>query len=142
MEQEFGAYYADFQVLLDILDHADFEELMDHAGFQEFMGHADHVPRRHPLKRGLSHEMLNALAIYPASKDESFDDYVERFTSSTVAFLTETQNIPTLLEAKVLCMQLWPPGWHNTGRFWLRLSWSMRQMLWSLTSQGCRSRIR
>ena len=68
------------------------------------MGHANHVLQRHALERGLNHEMLNALAIYSAPKDESFDGYVERFSSSTVAFLTETENIPTLLEAKILCI--------------------------------------
>lgn len=42
------------------------------------MDYADDVPRRHALKRGLNHKMLNALATYPAPKDKSFDDYVER----------------------------------------------------------------
>src|SRR6266705_2286504 len=58
--REFGSYYADFQELMDILDNT------------------DDTTRRHALKRGLSHEMLNALAIYPAPKDEAFDAYVER----------------------------------------------------------------
>ena len=58
--REFGAYYADFQQLLDILETTD-----DNS-------------RRHALKRGLNHEMLSALDIFPAPKDESFDAYVER----------------------------------------------------------------
>ena len=58
--REFGAYYVDFQELMDILDNT------------------DDTTRRHALKRGLNHEMLNALAIYPAPKDEEFDAYVER----------------------------------------------------------------
>ena len=57
--REFGAYYADFQELMDILDNT------------------DDTTRRHALKRGLNHEMLNALAIYPTPKDEEFDAYVE-----------------------------------------------------------------
>ena len=58
--REFGAYYTDFQELMDILDNT------------------DDTTRRHALKRGLNHEMLNALAIYPAPKDEEFDAYVEQ----------------------------------------------------------------
>ena len=57
--REFGAYYADFQELMDSLDNT------------------DNTTRRHALKRGLNHEMLNALAIYPTPKDEEFDAYVE-----------------------------------------------------------------
>ena len=53
--REFGAYYADFQELMDILETT------------------DDTSRLHALKRGLNHEMLSALAIYPAPKDESFD---------------------------------------------------------------------
>jgi hypothetical protein len=58
--QEFGAYYADFQELMDTLDHT------------------DDTSRRHALTRGLSHEMQKALAIIPAPADESFDQYVKR----------------------------------------------------------------
>ena len=58
--REFGAYYADFQELMDILETT------------------DDTSRHHALKRGLNHEMLKALAIFPAPKDESFDAYVER----------------------------------------------------------------
>ncbi len=58
--REFGAYYADFQELMDILETT------------------DDTSRRHALKRGLNHEMLRALAIYPTPKEESFDEYVER----------------------------------------------------------------
>ena len=57
--REFGAYYAVFQELMDIL------ETMDDTSW------------RHALRRGLNHEMLSALAIFPAPKDESFDAYVE-----------------------------------------------------------------
>ena len=56
---EFGAYYADFQELMDILDNT------------------DDTTRRHALKNRLNHKMLNALAIYPAPKDEEFDAYVK-----------------------------------------------------------------
>ena len=58
--REFGAYNADFKELMDILDNT------------------DDTTRRHALKRGLNHEMHNALAIYPAPKDEEFDAFVER----------------------------------------------------------------
>ena len=58
--QEFGAYYADFQDLIDILETT------------------DDTSRPHALRRGLNHEMLRALAIFPARKDESFDAYLER----------------------------------------------------------------
>ena len=58
--REFGAYYADFQELMDVLENT------------------DDTSRRHALKRGLNHEMLNALAIFPAPKNKSFDAYVER----------------------------------------------------------------
>ena len=37
----------------------------------------DNTSRRHALMRGLNHEMLSTLAIFPAPKDESFDVYVE-----------------------------------------------------------------
>ena len=57
--REFVTYYVDFQELMDILDNLDDTTL------------------RHALKRGLIHEMLNALTIYPAPKDEEFDAYVE-----------------------------------------------------------------
>ena len=57
--REFGAYYADFQKLLDIL------------------ATTDDTSRGHAIKRGLNHEMLSALAIIPAPKDKSFDAYVE-----------------------------------------------------------------
>src|SRR6266699_1001545 len=57
--REFGAYYADFQELMDILQ-------------------PDDTSRRHALKRGLNHEMLSALAIFPTPKEDSFDEYVER----------------------------------------------------------------
>lgn len=57
--REFASYYADFQELTDILETS------------------DDVSRRHALKQGLNHEMLNALAIFPAPKDENFDDHVE-----------------------------------------------------------------
>ena len=58
--REFGAYYADVQELMNILETTD-----DNS-------------RRHALKRGLNHQMLSALAIFPAPKDESFDAYVGR----------------------------------------------------------------
>ena len=58
--REFGAYYADFQELMDTFDHT------------------DDTSRRHALTRGLSHEMQKALAIYPAPTTESFDQYVKR----------------------------------------------------------------
>ena len=58
--REFGEYYTDFQELMDI-----FETTGD-------------TSRRHALKRRLNHEMLNALTIYTAPKDESFDEYIER----------------------------------------------------------------
>ena len=58
--REFGTYYADFQELMDILETT------------------DDTSRRHALRRRLNHEMLSALAIFPAPKDESFDAYVER----------------------------------------------------------------
>ena len=57
--REFGAYYADFQELMDILEST------------------DDTSRRHALKRGLNHEMLSALAFYPTPKDESFEEYIE-----------------------------------------------------------------
>ena len=57
---EFGAYYTDFQELMDILETT------------------DNTSRHHALKWGLNYEMLSALAIFPATKDESFDAYVER----------------------------------------------------------------
>ena len=58
--REFGAYYADFQELMDTLDHT------------------DDTSRRHALTRGLSHEMQKALAISPAPTTEDFDQYVKR----------------------------------------------------------------
>ena len=58
--REFGAYYADFQELMDTLDHT------------------DDTSRRHALTRGLSHEMQKALAISPAPTTEGFDQYVKR----------------------------------------------------------------
>ena len=42
------------------------------------LDNTDDTTRRHALKHGLNHEMLNALAIYPAPKEEEFDAYVER----------------------------------------------------------------
>ena len=57
--REFGAYNADFQELMDVLENT------------------VNPSRRHALKRGLNHEMLNALVIFPAPKDVSFDAYVE-----------------------------------------------------------------
>ena len=57
--REFGASYADFQELMDILETT------------------DDISRHHALKRGLNHEMLKALPIFPAPKEESFDAYVE-----------------------------------------------------------------
>ena len=59
--REFGAYYADYQEFMDILKNT------------------DDTSQRHALKRGLNHEMLSALAIFPAPKGESFDGYVKRF---------------------------------------------------------------
>ena len=56
----FGAYYADFQELMDVLENT------------------DDTSRRHVLKRGLNHKMLNALGIFPAPKHENFDMYVKR----------------------------------------------------------------
>ena len=38
----------------------------------------DDTSRQHALKRGLNHEMLSVLVIYPTPKDESFDEYVQR----------------------------------------------------------------
>ena len=58
--REFGAYYADLQELMDVLENT------------------DDTSRRHARKRGLNHKMLNALTILPAPKDESFDPYVKR----------------------------------------------------------------
>ena len=62
-KREFGAYYADFQVLMDILKTT------------------DDTSQRDALKRGLNHEMLKALTIFPALKDESFYVYVERLNA-------------------------------------------------------------
>ena len=42
------------------------------------LDNTDDTSRRHALTLGLNHEMLNALAIYPAPKDEEFNAYVER----------------------------------------------------------------
>ena len=61
--REFNQYYADFQELMDILDH------MDDAS------------RRHALTRGLSNEMQDALAIYPAPEDESLNQYIIRLNA-------------------------------------------------------------
>ena len=75
--REFGAYYADFQELMDILETT------------------DDTSRRHALNRGLNHEMLSALAIYPTPKDESFDEYVERLNELDCrlhALATHTHN--------------------------------------------------
>ena len=75
--REFGAYYPDYQELMDILDNT------------------DDTTRRHALKRGLNHEMLNALAIYPAVKDEEFDAYLERLNKLDCrlrALRVQTQN--------------------------------------------------
>src|SRR6266699_1106960 len=58
-KREFSTYYADFQELMDILETT------------------DDASRRYALKRGLNHEMLSALAIYPTPEEESFDEYVE-----------------------------------------------------------------
>ena len=44
----------------------------------DILDNTDDTTQRHDLKRGLNHEMLNALATYPAPKDEQFDAYVER----------------------------------------------------------------
>ena len=44
----------------------------------DILDNTDHTTRWHALKGGLNHEMLNALAIYPAPKYEEFDGYVER----------------------------------------------------------------
>lgn len=44
----------------------------------DVLENTDDTSRRHALKRGLSHEMLSALAIFPAPSDEGFDAYVER----------------------------------------------------------------
>src|SRR6266705_4773415 len=57
--REFCAYYADFQELMDVLE-------------------PDDTSWRHALKRGLNQEMLNALAIFPTPKEESFGKFVER----------------------------------------------------------------
>ena len=57
--REFGAYYANIQELLDVLENT------------------DDTSRRHALKRGLNHEMLNALAIFPAPKDETCNAYLK-----------------------------------------------------------------
>ena len=75
--REFGAYYAEFQELMDTLETT------------------NDTSRRHALKRGLNHEMLSALAIYPAPKDESFDEYVERLNELDCrlqALATHTRN--------------------------------------------------
>ena len=61
--REFNQYYADFQELMDILDH------MDDAS------------RRHALTRGLSNEMQDALAIYPAPENESLNQYIIRLNA-------------------------------------------------------------
>ena len=58
--REFSAYYADFQELMDILETR------------------DDTSRRHALKRGLNHDMLSALGIFPAPQEKSFDAYVKR----------------------------------------------------------------
>ena len=42
------------------------------------LDNTDDTTRRHALKRGLNHKMLNTLTIYHAPKDEEFDAYVER----------------------------------------------------------------
>ena len=55
----------------------------------------DDTSRRHALKRGLNHEMLSALAIYPNPKDESFDEYIERLNELDCrlrALATRTRN--------------------------------------------------
>ena len=44
----------------------------------DILDNMDDTTRRHALKRGLNHKMLNALAIYPAPKDQEFDTDVER----------------------------------------------------------------
>ena len=75
--REFGAYYADFQQLMDILETT------------------DDTSRPHALKCGLNHEMLSALAIYPTPKDESFDEYIERLNELDCrlrALATHTRN--------------------------------------------------
>ena len=75
--REFGAYYANFQELMDIHETT------------------DDTSRRHALKRGLNPEMLSTLAIYPTPKDESFDEYVERLNELDCrlrALATHTRN--------------------------------------------------
>ena len=75
--REFGEYYANFQELMDILETT------------------DDTSRCHALKRGRNHEMLSALAIYLAPKDESFDEYVERLNEldgRLRALATHTRN--------------------------------------------------
>ena len=68
LNREFGAYYADFQELLDIL-----ETMHD-------------TSRQHALRQGVNHEMLRALDIFPATKDESFDAYVEHLNELDCRF--------------------------------------------------------
>ena len=75
--RKFGLYYADFQELMDIL------ETMDDTS------------RRQALKHRLNYEMLSALAICPAPKDESFDEYIQRLNKLDCrlrALATQTRN--------------------------------------------------
>ena len=75
--REFGAYYADFQKLMDIL------ETMDDTS------------QHHALIRGLNHKMRRALAIYPTPKDKNFDEYIERLNELDCrlrALATHTRN--------------------------------------------------
>ena len=44
----------------------------------DILDNMDVTTRQHAQKRQLNHEMLNALAIYPAPKDEEFDAYMEQ----------------------------------------------------------------
>ena len=60
--REFGAYYADFQELMDILGYED-------------------PARRHALERGLNEETLDALAVNPAPENEPFERFVERLNA-------------------------------------------------------------
>ena len=75
--REFGAYYAGFLELMDILKTT------------------DDTSRCQALKRGLNHKMLSAFAIYTTPKDESFDEYVVRLNELDCrlhALATHTRN--------------------------------------------------
>ena len=58
--REFGAYYTNFQELMDILETT------------------NDISRHHVLKQGRNHEMLSVLTIFPTPKSESFDVHIER----------------------------------------------------------------